>query len=98
MTQQKGNFMESAMMIFGGLANLPAPEKVFAELQRLNNNMERLQPDLHKLATSLEGFNASDLRTLGAQIQGLRVQEMLTSMTEFNSTMKAIYGKLWGKV
>ncbi len=89
--------MQSLQLLFGSLSKLPAPDKVFAELQRLNNNMERLQPDLHKLATSLDGFNANDLRTLGLQLQTMEVSKVLLVLNETNANINKLYNRLWGK-
>ena len=51
------------------LMGLPSPDKVLAELQRLNTNMERLTPDIHKLSSSLDGLQSSDLRNLTVILQ-----------------------------
>ena len=52
--------------------HMPSPEKLLAELQRLNNNMEIVAPDLHKLVAALEGDKLADMinevTRLGGQI------------------------------
>jgi hypothetical protein len=92
-----GTAWQAGIELLKGLANLPAPEKVYYELQRFNNNMERIQPDLAKLAKSLEGVNPGDIRNLALALQGMKVSEMLLVMNDTNSTISKLYEKLWGK-
>jgi len=75
----------------------PSPEKILAELQRLNNNMEAIQPDLRRLAKSMEGMSADDLRNLAAALNGVRVGDLLRIMNEFIHLGNQIYERLWGK-
>lgn len=96
MPPNSGNPVQAGMALLENLAKLPAPEKVFFELQRLNNNMERLQPDLLKLNNNLEKLNTADIRALTTVLQGMKVSEMLLALNEANSTIKKLYEKLWG--
>lgn len=75
---------------------LPAPEKVLGELQRLNNNLEILQPDIHKLSTALDG--RAEISNLTAALNKVDVGNMLRIVGEFNHLGKQIYEKLWGKL
>jgi hypothetical protein len=97
MPNNEGNTFQSFMMLLGSLGRLPAPEKVFQEIQRLNNNLERLAPDLDKLSRVLDGINGSDLRQLSIQMGNLRINEMLLALGDTNSTIKNLYDRLWGK-
>ncbi len=81
----------------GKMMGLPSPEKVLGELQRLNNNMEILQPDIHKLAKSLEGISGADIRNLSAALGNLKAGDLLRMLNEFINLGNQIYEKLWGK-
>jgi hypothetical protein len=95
--QEGQNALKAGMELLSSLSKLPAPDKVYYELQRLNNNLEKVQPDLTKLARSLDNINPSDLRALTTALQGLKPGEMMLVITEANSTMKALYERIWGK-
>lgn len=97
MPQDKGNAWQAGMELLKHFANLPAPEKVYFELQRFNNNMERIQPDLTKLTKSLEGVQPGDIGRLAMALQGMKVSEVLLVMNDTNSTITKLYEKLWGK-
>jgi len=92
---------ESAQPGLGGilelLRNLPAPEKLYAELLRLNNNMEAMAPDLHKLAQATDGPMGADLRALTAALNGAKLGDMLRMLDEFNRLGSQIVERLWGK-
>ena len=75
----------------------PSPEKVLAELQRLNNNMELIQPDLHKLATAFDGMSRGDLQNLSAALNKVDLGNVMRVLNDFNATSKMIYEKLWPK-
>ncbi len=91
------NAMAAAMDMVKMLANLPAPEKVYVEIKRFNDNMERIQPDLSKMAKILEGVHPADIRNLTTTLQGMKVSEMLLVLNDANSTIKQLYDRLWGK-
>ncbi len=97
MPREGANAWQAGMELLKGLANLPAPEKVYFELQRFNNNMERLQPDLTKLAKALDGVQPGDIGRLALALQGMKVSEMLLALNDANSTITKLYGKLWEK-
>jgi hypothetical protein len=86
------------------LANLPAPDKLFSELQRLNTNMERSQLD--KVLVELQRLNNNfdklqlypqDIRALAQVLQNMKVSELLLLLSDMNTTFKKLYEKLWGK-
>jgi len=79
------------------ISKLPSPDKVFTELQRLNNNLERMQPDLNKLAKAVDGLYVQDIRNLTLVLQSMRIPEMLLTLNQVSSTIKALYEQLWGK-
>lgn len=81
----------------GKMMGLPSPEKVLGELQRLNNNIETIQPDIHRLAQSMEGIKTDDLRNLTAALNGIKVGDLMRLLNEFNHLGSQIYERLWGK-
>ena len=94
MANEKGQgFGRMAEQVFGW----PSPEKVLQELQRLNNNMETMQPDIHRLAQSLEGISGNDIRNLSAALGNIHAGDLLRSFNQFNLLAEQIYEKLWGK-
>jgi hypothetical protein len=97
MQREAPNAVETGLQLLGNLSKLPAPDKVFFELQRFNNNMEKIQPDMARLAKALEGVNGSDIRNLALALQGIKVSELLLAVNEANSTISKLYEKLWGK-
>jgi len=78
------------------LLGWPSPDKVFAELQRLNNNMEMLAPDLRKLAAALDGDRVTDIRNLTSALNAVKVGDMLRILNEFNRLGGQVYERLWG--
>lgn len=75
----------------------PSPEKVLGELQRLNNNIELIQPDLHKLAQTFDSGGRTDLQNLSAALNKVDLGNVMRVLNDFNHTFKMIYEKLWGK-
>jgi len=86
-----------ALEALGKMMGLPSPEKVLAELQRLNNNIETIQPDIHRLAQSLEGISGADIRNLSAALGNIKAGDLLRMLNEFTLLGSHIYEKLWGK-
>lgn len=76
---------------------LPSPEKVIGELQRLNNNLEILQPDIHKLSLALDGLDKNQIANLTAALNGVNVGNAMRILNEFNHLGKQVYERLWGK-
>jgi len=75
----------------------PSPEKILSELQRLNNNLECLQPDIHKLAAFLTGSGGADLQNLTAALNKIDMENVIKVINDFNNTTKSISEKLWPK-
>jgi len=86
-----------ALEAIGKMMGLPSPEKVLTELQRLNNNIEMIQPDIHRLAKSLEGISGDDIRNLSAALGNIKAADLMRLLNEFNTLSGQIYEKLWGK-
>jgi len=74
---------------------IPAPGVVLAELQRLNNNMEIMAPDLHKLADALDKMQSDDIRNLSAALNSIKAGDILRTLNSFTSLMQQIYERLW---
>ena len=81
-----GQVPEALLKMLG----MPSPEKVLGEMQRLNNNLELLQPDIHLLAEAMQGLSGNDIRNLSAALGNITVNE-------FTNLVKQVYEKLWGK-
>ena len=75
---------------------MPSPEKLLAELQRLNNNMEIAAPDLHKLATALEADKMADIRSLTEVLKKLDIGDLKRMINEVSRLGGQIYERLWG--
>lgn len=71
--------------LFEKATGMPSPDKLLAEIQRLNSNMEKMAPDLNKIATSIEGLSAQDIRGL---------TQVLAKVTE---AIQQIYKRIWGR-
>ena len=63
----------------------------------MNDNLERIQPDVSRMANTLGTVNAQDLRNLTSALQGVDANKMLLSLNEANATINKLYEKLWGK-
>ena len=94
--QQPGGESQMAKALQSALG-LPSPDKVMYELQRLNTNIEMIQPDIHRLAQSLEGITGPDIRNLTAALNQIRTGDLMRGLNEFNLLAKDLYEKLWGK-
>jgi len=81
----------------GKMLGVPSPEKVLGELQRLNNNLEFLQPDIHLLAQAMQGLSGNDIRNLSAALSNIKSGDLLRMLNEFTNLGTQIYDKLWGK-
>ena len=75
---------------FEKATGMPSPDKLLAELQRLNSNIEKLAPDLHKLATSTDGFSAQDIKGLTQVLQQAKLSEV-------KNLLQQIYNRVWGR-
>lgn len=79
------------------MTGLPSPDKIYAELQRLNYNMETIQPDLHKLAAALDSIKGDDIRNLSAALNRVNAGDAMRTLNEFNRLGNQFYERLWGK-
>lgn len=96
MGNDSGGAMQTAITMFEHLAKLPAPDAVLKELKRFNDNMERIQPDLARLASTMGNLDMTAIRNLNTALQALDVNKMIGTVQEVNVTMKNLYSKLWG--
>ncbi len=76
--------------LFEKATGMPSPDKLLAEIQRLNSNMEKMAPDLHKIATSIDGLSAQDIRGLTQVLQHAKIAEA-------TSLLQKIYNRIWGR-
>jgi hypothetical protein len=97
MNRQTQEAAAAAAKLFESMTGFPSPEKLLLELQRFNNNMEVLQPDIHKLATAMESLKADDIRNFTAAINNVKSGDLMRLMNEFCTLMSNFYQKLWGK-
>lgn len=78
---------------FFSQVGLPLPNALFQELQRSNFNLERLMPDIHKLAGATDS-----LPQLAAALQRLNPEDlhkMTQALTEASKTGEKLYERLW---
>lgn len=76
--------------MFEEMTGFPSPEKIMVELQTLNQNIQKLAPDIHQIAASMDGLNASEIRNL---IQVLKA----ANINEATKALQQIYTRLWGR-
>jgi len=81
----------------GKMLGVPSPEKVLGEMQRLNHNLEILQPDIHLLAQAMQSISGNDIRNLSATLSNMKAGDLLRMLKEFINLGNQIYEKLWGK-
>jgi hypothetical protein len=100
--QPDQNIIAKGLQMLGAL---PSPEKLFAELQRLNANLERMNMpqaliEIQRLNNNIERLqlNSQDLRALATALQGMNLSQLQLLLVDANSTIKALYEKLWGQV
>jgi hypothetical protein len=99
MTQQKdqGGGFAAMLGMMEHIAKMPAPADVLKELKRFNDTMERLQPDLSKMANAIQGVDMKDVRSLNTTLQNLETAKILCTIQDANNTVKLLYEKLWGR-
>lgn len=97
MTQGPGQPAPGVGEAMERLLGIPSPERVLVELQRLNNNIEIMAPDLQKLAKALDGLQGDDIRNLSAALNGVKVGDAIRVLNEFSGLARQIYDRLWGK-
>ncbi len=82
--------------ILEGFLHMPSPEKLLTEIQRLNNNMEIVAPDLHKLAAALEGDKIADIKGLTDVLSKLDIGDLKRMLNEAIHLGGQVYERLWG--
>lgn len=97
MPNQQPGGESQVMKAIGQALGLPSPDKILFELQRLNNNIEMIQPDIHRLAQSLEGITGQDIGNLAIALGQISTGDLSKILNELNLLAKDFYGKLWGK-
>ena len=75
---------------FQQMMGLPSPDKIMAELQRLNQNLENLTPDLRKIAASIDGLSPSDVKALASALESAKFGEL-------TQLLGKLYNRIWGK-
>lgn len=89
-TSQAGKMVEQ-------LLGWPSPEKFLFEIQRLNTNLEVLQPDIHKLANAIEVLRGPEIQNLTAALNKVKVEEIIRVLSESNRLVSQVTEGLWGK-
>ncbi len=79
----------SASQMLQAVLGLPSPDKLYTELRRFNDNLERLAPDIRKVADSVEGLTADDVRNLTNALQAANLPAVATMLSHF-------YNRIWG--
>lgn len=73
----------------------PPPQELLQEMQRFNANLERLGPDVHKLAGASES-----IARLASAVEGVNpadIQRLTQALEEASRTGEKLQQRLWGK-
>lgn len=73
----------------------PAPQQLLQETQRFNANLERMAPDVHRLAAVSDSISR-----LASAVQGINpgdVQRLAQALEEASRTGDKLHQRLWGK-
>lgn len=91
---QGGGFDLNSLWNFLGTAGFPAPQAAMAEVQRLNNLLEMLAPDLHLIA---QGVGSMQLMAEGLEkLDPEQIQQLIAAMNAAGATGDKFYEQLWG--
>ena len=72
----------------------PPPQQLLQELQRFNANVERMAPDVHRLAGASESISR-----LAAAVEGIDpadIQRLTKALEEASRTGAQLQQRLWG--
>ena len=78
-----------------GQIGFPPPQQLLQEIQRFNANLERIAPDVHKLAEASESI--SRLATAVEGIKPADIQRLTKSLEEASRTGDELHQRLWGR-
>lgn len=91
---QGGGFDLNGLWNFLGTAGFPAPQAAMAEVQRLNNLLEMLAPDIHKIAG---GIDSMQLMAQGLdKLDPEQIQQLIAAMNGASATGDKFFEQLWG--
>jgi ABC-type transporter Mla subunit MlaD len=72
----------------------PPPQQLLQEMQRFNVNLERLGPDVHKLADASQAI--SRLATAVEGVNPADIQQLTQALEEASRTGEKLQQRLWG--
>ena len=78
-----------------GQIGFPQPQQLLQEMQRFNANLERLGPDVHKLADASQAVSR-----LASAVEGVSpadIQRLTQALEEASRTGERLQQRLWGK-
>ena len=78
-----------------GQIGFPAPQQLLQEMQRFNANLERMAPDVHKLAGASESITR-----LASAVEGIKpteIQRLTQALEEASRTGDRLHQRLWGR-
>lgn len=78
-----------------GQLGFPPPQQLLQEMQRFNANLERLGPDVHKLADASQAVSR-----LASAVEGIKpeeIQRLTQALEEASRTGEKLQQRLWGK-
>lgn len=85
--------LAGVMTLLDALGRWPAPDQLFAEIQRLNCNMEKMHPVMDRLARAAEASNIQQLHTLALTLQNLNLPQAMKTAGD----LAAVLGNLNSK-
>ena len=78
-----------------GQIGFPPPQQLLQEIQRFNANLERLGPDVHKLAEASPAISR-----LASAVEGINpgdIQRLTQALLDASATGEKLQQRLWGK-
>ena len=78
-----------------GQIGFPPPQQLLQEVQRFNGHLERLGPDVHRIAEA--GPAITRLAAAVEQIDPAQVQRLTQALEEASRTGAQLQQRLWGK-